>query len=231
MDDFDHASLGAIMAELARSWTAPTDVDHILHAVTQAAVDLIPGADSADILTISSRHKFHSLASTSALPADLDAVQARHGQGPCVEAALDGEVVRSDDLESETRWPEFTREAVRSGVRSVASFRLYTRTHVVGALNVLAMTAHAFDDESVAIGEVLAAHAAIAIIADRRELQLRSALVSRDLIGQAKGMLMERFDVGAHQAFKMLVTLSQQSNHPLGEVAKRVVDLGPDRRH
>ncbi|MFF2113575.1 hypothetical protein [Rhodococcus koreensis] len=50
MDDFDHASLGAIMAELARSWTAPTDVDHTLHAVTQAAVDLIPGADSADIL-------------------------------------------------------------------------------------------------------------------------------------------------------------------------------------
>ncbi|MDF3313189.1 GAF and ANTAR domain-containing protein [Rhodococcus sp. T2V] len=231
MNDFDHAGLGAMMAEVARSWTAPTDLDSTLHAITQAAVELIPGAGSADILTISGRHKFRSLAPTCALPADLDAVQARHGQGPCVEAALDGEVVRSDDLENETRWPEFTREAVDSGVRSVVSFRLYTRTHVVGALNVLAMTAHAFDDESVAIGEVLAAHAAIAIITDRREVQLRSAVVSRDLIGQAKGMLMERFDIGADQAFTMLTKLSQQSNIPLAKVAEKVVDLGPDRRH
>ncbi|MDF3312625.1 MULTISPECIES: ANTAR domain-containing protein [Rhodococcus] len=94
---------------------------------------------------------------------------------------------------------------------------------------MLATTAHAFDDESVAIGEVLAAHAAIAIIADRHETQLRSALVRRDLIGQAKGMLMERFGVGADQAFTMLVTLSQQFNTPLAQVAERVVDLGPDR--
>lgn len=229
MNGFDHKTLGTMMAELARSWTAPPDFEHTLHAVTTAAVELIPGADSADILTIAGRRRFESLAPTSALPADLDAVQARYGEGPCVEAALDGEVVRSDDLEIETRWPEFTREAVGSGVRSVVSFRLYTRIDVVGALNVLATTANAFDDESVAIGEVLAAHAAIAIVADRRETQLRSALVRRDLIGQAKGMLMERFGVGADQAFTMLVTLSQQSNTPLAQVAERVVDLGPDR--
>ncbi|MFV9456999.1 GAF and ANTAR domain-containing protein [Rhodococcus sp. NM-2] len=230
MDDFDHKTLGTMMAELARSFTTPADFDHTLHAVTKAAVELIPGAASADILTIAGKGKFQSLAPTCALPAELDAVQVRYGQGPCVDAAVDGAVVRSDDLESETRWPEYTREAVGSGVRSAVSFRLYTHTDIVGALNVLAMTAHAFDDESVTIGEVLAAHAAIAILADRRELQLRSALVNRDLIGQAKGMLMERFCISADPAFTMLVKLSQQSNTPLAEVAKKVVDDGSHRR-
>ncbi|MDV7089917.1 ANTAR domain-containing protein [Rhodococcus opacus] len=227
MNDVDHDRLGVLMADLARSWTAPTDLNSTLCAVTQAAVDLIPGADSADILTIAGRHHYESHAPTSALPADLDRVQARFGEGPCVDAAVDGFVTRSDDLTVEQRWPRFTPQALLSGVCSIVSFRLYTHTATTGALNVLATTAHAFDDESIVIGEVLAAHAAIAITAGRREPQFRSALVSRDLIGQAKGMLMERFSVCADQAFQILVTLSQDSNTPVATVAERLVHLGP----
>ena len=227
VNDFGHDHLGTLMADLARSWTAPTDLNSTLCAVTQAAVDLIPGADSADILTITGRHHYQSHAPTSTLPADLDRVQARFGEGPCVDAAVDGFVTRSDDLTVEGRWPRFTPQALRAGVYSIVSFRLYTRAAVTGALNVLATTAHAFDDEAVIIGEVLAAHAAIAINAGRRESQWHSALVSRDLIGQAKGMLMERFSVGADQAFQMLVTLSQDSNTPVAKVAERIVHLGP----
>lgn len=230
MNDFDHDSLGVMMADLARSWTAPSDLGGTLRNVTKAAVDLIPGADSADILTITGRRKYDSFAPTSALPAELDSVQAQFGEGPCVDAAADGSVTRSDDLENERRWPQFTREAVRSGVRSIVSFRLYTHSDVAGALNVLAMKAHAFGDEAVTVGEVLAAHAAIAVTSGQRESQLRSALVNRDLIGQAKGMLMERFSVGADQAFEILVKLSQTSNTPVAAIAAKVVGLGPDRR-
>ncbi|QSE86862.1 GAF and ANTAR domain-containing protein (plasmid) [Rhodococcus koreensis] len=226
VNDFDHDRLGVLMSDLVRSWTAPTDLNSTLCAVTQAAVDLIPGADSADILTIAGRHHYESHAPTSAVPADLDRVQARFGEGPCVDAAVDGFVTRSDDLTVEVRWPRFTPQALRSGVYSIVSFRLYTHTATTGALNVLATTAHAFDDESIVIGEVLAAHAAIAITAGRRESQFRSALVSRDLIGQAKGMLMERFSVCADQAFQILVTLSQDSNTPVATVAERLVHLG-----
>jgi len=227
VNDFDHDHLGTLMADLARSWTVPTDLNSTLCSVTQAAVELIPGADSADILTTAGRRKYESHAATSALPANLDRLQARFGEGPCVDAAVDGFVTRSDDLTVEERWPRFTPPALRAGVYSIVSFRLYTRATVSGALNVLATTAHAFDDESVTIGEVLAAHAAIAITAGQRESQWRSALVSRDLIGQAKGMLMERFSVGAVQAFTMLVTLSQDSNTPVAKVAERIVHLGP----
>ncbi|NGP05723.1 ANTAR domain-containing protein [Rhodococcus sp. 14C212] len=219
-----------MMAELARSWTAPTDLDGTLERVTRAAVELIPGADSADILTLAGHGRYESHASTSALPAELDALQVRFGQGPCVEAAVDGFVTRSDDLTGEKRWPRFTRAAVQAGVHSIVSFRLYTRTDTAGALNVLARTAHAFGDEAVTIGEVLAAHAAIAITAGRRERQLRSALASRDLIGQAKGMLMERFSVGADRAFEMLVTLSQHTNTPVATLAEQIVARGSDPR-
>ncbi|BAH51428.1 GAF domain-containing protein [Rhodococcus opacus] len=107
MNAFDHQGLGPLMAELARSWTAPADAESTLRGVTDAAVELISGADSADILTIPGHGRYHSHASTSALPAELDALQARFGEGPCVSAAVDGFVTRSDDLAAEPRWPRF----------------------------------------------------------------------------------------------------------------------------
>ncbi|MHA4853289.1 ANTAR domain-containing protein [Rhodococcus sp. MSC1_016] len=139
-------------------------------------------------------------------------------------------MTRSNDLTEERRWPRFTQHALDAGVRSTLSFQLYTGNHTSGALNLFGKTRHAFDEESVLIGEVLAAHAAIAIAAARTAEQLLSAVASRDLIGQANGMLMERFGIDAAQAFAMLTKLSQDSNTPLAEVAMKIVDLGPDRR-
>jgi GAF domain-containing protein len=212
------------LADAARSLTGQNELGGVLRAVTHVAVELIPGAESADILTISGKNKFESHASTSQLPIELDRVQERLGEGPCVDAAIDAVMTRSDDLESETRWPRFTEEALAAGVRSMLSFQLYTKTETAGALNLFASEPNAFDSESVAIGEALAAHAAIAIIAERVELQLHSAIATRDIIGQAKGMLMERFHIPAERAFEMLIKLSQDSNIPLATVATRIVE-------
>lgn len=229
MTSLDHEDLGRLMADVARGWAVSSDLDTTLRGITDTAVSMIPGADSADILMIVGK-RFESHGSTSDLPEQMDALQQRLGEGPCVDAALDARVTRSNDLTDERRWPRFTRHALDAGVRSTLSFQLYTGNHTSGALNLFAKTRHAFDDESVLIGEVLAAHAAIAIAAARTAEQLLSAVASRDMIGQAKGMLMERFGIDAAQAFAMLTKLSQDSNTPLADVATKIVELGPDRR-
>jgi len=102
-----------------------------------------------------------------------------------------------------------------------------------GALNLLSSSPHAFDDDAVSIGASLATHAAIAVIAAQREEQFRDALESRDTIGQAKGMLMEKLSVDADQAFRLLRKLSQQRNTPLYEIARTLtadVTPPPQRR-
>lgn len=228
MADLNPDRLSRTMAELARSFDgAGTDLDATLQRITAAAVELIPGADSADVLVIADRGKYESYAATSQLPPQIDSLQARVGEGPCVDAATETVFTRSDDLAAESRWPLFTAAAVEAGVRSILSFRLYTHNMQAGALNLFSSEPNVFDEESIHIGEVLAAHAAIAFVSARRQTQLHSAIASRDLIGQAKGMLMERFAVSADRAFAMMVTLSQESNVPVATIAGRIVELGP----
>ncbi|MBM7459389.1 GAF and ANTAR domain-containing protein [Rhodococcus coprophilus] len=231
MTAFDHDSLGRAMAAFARSLdSGGTDLESTLRHVTAAAVDLIPGADSADILTITGRKKFESHAATSRMPDEMDSLQAQLGEGPCVDAAHDALLIRSDDLTVESRWPRFAPAAVEAGVSSVLSFKLYAGNDQAGALNLFAGRPHVFGAESIHLGEVLAAHAAIAIVGAQRRQQLHSAIASRDLIGQAKGMLMERYAVDAERAFDMMVALSQESNVPVVEISRRIVDLGPEPR-
>ncbi len=212
------------MADLARSVATLRSVDDVLAGVTSAAVELLPGAETAGVLLVSKNGKFESLFGTSELIYELDRLQARCGSGPCVDAAVDELVVRTDDFENEQRWPEYSRAVCELGVRSSLSFKLYTGDRTAGALNLFSLQPHAFTPESEAVGSVLAAHAAAAILASREGEQLQSALLSRDLIGQAKGIIMERFHVDAVRAFEMLRQLSQEMNVRLTEIAQRIVD-------
>jgi GAF domain-containing protein len=212
------------MAELARSVAAPRDIDDVLSGVTATTVELVTGADTAGVLLVSKGGKYESLSGTSELIYEVDRLQEKHNAGPCVEAAINELVVRTDDFETETRWPQYSREVCKLGVRSSISFKLYTGDRTAGALNVFSRRPNSFDADSEVIGSILAAHAAAAILASRDSQQLQAALLSRDLIGQAKGMLMERFQVDAVGAFEMLRKLSQQMNVRLSEIARRVVD-------
>ena len=105
-------------------------------------------------------------------------------------------------------------------------FQLYTHQRKPGqraALNLVSRRPDAFDDEAQSVAAMLATHAAIALISQDREAQFRSALASRDAIGQAKGIIMERYDVDAVRAFELLRKLSQDTNIRLTEVADRIV--------
>ncbi|NTY62809.1 GAF and ANTAR domain-containing protein [Mycolicibacterium sphagni] len=216
------------MAELARATAPPRDVKEVLSGVTAAATEMIPGTDTCGVLLIGKGGKFESLFGTSDLIYKIDALQEACGEGPCIEAALDELIVRTNDFTTERRWPKYSRAAAELGVRSGLSFKLYTSSSTAGALNLFGLEPGAFDAQSEVIGSVLAAHAAAAIIASRRGEQLESALATRDTIGQAKGVIMERFNVDALRAFEMLRELSQTTNVRLVDIAVRVIDSRGD---
>ncbi|OBI80400.1 GAF and ANTAR domain-containing protein [Mycobacterium asiaticum] len=220
----DKHQLAKRMATLAQTVALPNKVDDILATVTATAVELIPGADTAGVLLIRANGKFESVGDVTELPAKLDALQHDLQEGPCTQAALADTIVRTDDFRSETRWPRYAPAAVELGVLSGLSFKLFTAERTAGALNLFASQPHAFDADAETVGAVLAAHAAAAIQAGRHDEQMQAALASRDRIGQAKGIIMERYAVDEVRAFEMLRLLSQESNDKLVDIAHRVIE-------
>jgi GAF domain-containing protein len=212
------------MADLARTAAAPRSVEDVLSDVTAAALELVPGTDTAGVLLIGKGGKWDSLGGTSDLPHLLDELQMKYNEGPCVEAALDDLIVRTEDFRTDERFPNWSPAVVELGVLSGVSFKLYTANRTAGALNLFAFKPNAFDGESETFGTVLAAHAAAAILASREGEELQSALSTRDRIGQAKGIIMERYNVDDIQAFDMLRKLSQDSNIRLVDIAQRVIE-------
>jgi GAF domain-containing protein len=215
--------LAVRMADLART-IALRKVDEVLADVTATAKELIPGVDIAGVLLVGKAGSFETLAPTDDLMFKLDELQMRYLEGPCVTAALSEIVVRTDDFRDESKWPNYSPEVVQLGVRSGLSFKLYTADRTAGALNLFGYEPKLWDTDAETIGMVLAAHAAAAILASREGDQLQSALSTRDRIGQAKGIIMERFKIDDVQAFGMLRQLSQDTNTRLIDIAQRVID-------
>jgi GAF domain-containing protein len=216
------------IADLARRLHSgpPEDSDSILQRIVEYAVSEVPGADYAGVTYVTSATELHTPATTHPYPALLDAIQQRHRQGPCLTAVWTQHTVRLNDLASDHRWPFYQRDALKvSPIRSILSFRMFTSDKTFGALNLYANRPHAFADEAEEIGYVLATHASLAWDTSRRENQFRSALASRDTIGQAKGILMVRFNIDAVQAFELLKRLSQESNTRLADVAEKLTTM------
>jgi transcriptional regulator with GAF, ATPase, and Fis domain len=215
--------INSAMRELAVNFPRAGDLDTTLGTVTAAAVTLIDGLDYADVMMIDG-NEFRSVKPTDPLVSKLDDAQMRLRQGPCITAAVADSVVRCPDLTGESRWAEFAAVAVEAGVHSMLSFQLYSHAGGAGALNLFSRNKFAFDLRAEATGALLATHAAVAVMAATTYTQLHSALASRDMIGQAKGVIMERFHVDAVHAFTLLTKLSQDTNTPLRTVAQQLLD-------
>jgi transcriptional regulator with GAF, ATPase, and Fis domain len=200
-------------------------VDSLLEELTESAVKAVPGARYAGITVADRDGTVHSASSTGRYPALLDKIQHAHGEGPCLSAAWEQHVIRIDDLTLERRWPAYSSDAVeQTPIRSIVSFQLFTEHQTMAALNLYAEQPDAFDDDAVELGLIFATHTTLAWKTLRREEQFRHALESRDIIGQAKGMVMERFKIDAVQAFELLKRLSQNSNTPVVAVARRLIE-------
>ncbi|MET0865543.1 MAG: GAF and ANTAR domain-containing protein, partial [Nakamurella sp.] len=149
-------------------------------------------------------------------------------EGPSVSAVHEAHLVRIDDLAAERRWPLFTAEASLAGLGAVLAVRITVRNRAWGALTLYSTRSRAFRAEDETIGLLLATCAAVVVARVQTEQQLQAAIVSRDLIGQAKGVLMERFAIDERRAFALLVRLSQDNNRRLIDIADRVVRTRED---
>ena len=211
---------------LARNLEEHDDPDVMLAEIIAAAVAMVPGVDEGSVSVVTGRRNIGSQAPTGDLPIQVDALQEETQQGPCLDAAYEQLTVRVTDMASETRWPEFARRASQAGAASMLSLQLYVEGDNLGALNLYSRTPNAFDDESEQIGLLFASHAAVAYAGVRKEAQLANAVASRDLIGQAKGILMERYKISPERAFLVLTRVSQNTNRKLHEIATELVRYG-----
>jgi GAF domain-containing protein len=218
--------LASRLSGLARSLRAQSNVEDTLTEAVQSALTLIPRASEASISMVKARRRVVSRAASGELPRLVDEVQTRTGQGPCMDAALRTRVVRVPDISQDTRWPRFTGEAWDAGARSILAIPLFVNGDNLGALNLYGADTGVFGTEDEQIGALIATHAAVAL-ADARDIRdLNNALTSRDLIGQAKGILMERYDLSADQAFVVLTTASTTTNRKLVDVADELTRTG-----
>jgi GAF domain-containing protein len=231
--DVDLEQLGVALDEVSRQVLGGHGGESALESITLGVVRLIGHVEGAGISLLGGGGRIRSVAPTSETQCHIDRIQEETNSGPCFEAIRDPtvEVFEIADMSTEQRWPEFARRASELGVQSKLAFVLRVGDHVTGALNVYAARKDAFTDDDRRVGLIFADHAAIALDHDRLEEEgtgeaanLRTALETRDLIGQAKGILMERQDLTAEQAFTALCRVSQNSNVKLRDVAARVVE-------
>lgn len=222
----DINELAQDFADVARALQAHTDTDEMLNEVVAAAVGLIPGVDEGSISVVVGRRQVSSQHPSSDLPEQVDAVQTEVGEGPCLDAVYEHQTVRVPDMANEQRWPLFSRRAADLGAASMLSFQLYVEGDNLGALNLYSRQPNAFNDDSEQVGLLFASHAAVAFADAQHIDHLRAAVTTRDLIGQAKGILMERYQIDGEQAFRLLTRISQSTNNKIRTIAAQLVTTG-----
>ncbi|GAC1386945.1 MAG: GAF and ANTAR domain-containing protein [Marmoricola sp.] len=165
-----------------------------------------------------------TIAATDPLIEKLDQIQMEIGQGPDIEALNNRLSVIVSDTQLERRWPQWAEMVASAGIRSLLNIRLHTSDETLGTLNLYSREPDKFDTDDQAAAHIIARHAAVAIAAARKEENLWRAVDARNLIGQAQGILMERFNLDADKAFQVLVRYSQHNNVKLHDVARNVVE-------
>ncbi|OXM53732.1 hypothetical protein CFP71_21205 [Amycolatopsis thailandensis] len=230
--DASAGPLSEQFVELTRLLLAASTPAQVLEQVIDAAYRVVPGADLVSVTLRAPDGTFHTPVSTGEVALELDEVQYRAGTGPCVDAADSGSpgYIRSEDLTAEKRWPDFSEAAVRHGYHSILSTVLVPDAkppRLPGALNIYSHRTGALDSLAQDTALLLATHGSLALAGtgavNRAELEvnhLRRAVESRDVIGQAKGILMQRRGLTADEAFDLLRRTSQDLNVKLAEVAR-----------
>lgn len=215
------------LADLARTMQRQPDAPAVMEILVSSVAGTIPGAEHASISLVHSRRRVVSAVATDDLARRFDDLQQETLQGPSLQAMYEQQTVRVDDLAADARWPELARRATAElSVASVLCFQLFVHEGDLGALNLLARRPGAFTDESERIGLLFASHAAIAVADAQHSNHITVALGSRDVIGQAKGILMERYKITAAMAFALLAKTSQDLNRKLHEVAEDLASTG-----
>lgn len=219
------SNAGGRWAAVARSLGDQHSELETLEKALAVAVELIEGCQHAGISLVKKHCLIETPAATSEVALRGDELQYELKQGPCLDSIEKQETILCPDLLKEKRWPVWApRVATELGVRSMLCFQLFTTAREYGALNLYSESPDAFDHEDQTVGLALAAHIAVALATSREIDSLDVAVVNRTMIGQAEGILMERYDLTADKAFSVLKRISQDSQTKLAVVAGQLVE-------
>ena len=225
------ANVAQHLADIARILLAPGTVSETLTLIVSMSVASIDGCDEAGLCELTSGAG--TSAPTSPLVAELDVLQTSLGEGPRLDVLGGLDSVYVDDLTDSPTWPRFGPLAAQAGLRSALAYRLFAGAETLGGLLMYARLPRAFNATDRAQGLIFATHASMALSVAQsqasergRSTNLQSALLSREIIGQAQGILMERERITADQAFDLLRRSSQHLNLKLRDVAQELVDTG-----
>lgn len=222
--------LADVFVEMADTLVDDFDVIEFLHVMTERCVQLL-GVSAAGLLLTDGQDTLQVVAASSERTRLLELFQLQADQGPCVECFRTGQPVSVADLPSAGRWPRFAAAAAEVGFAAVHAVPMRLRTEVIGALNFFDTKPGAVDAGKLRVGQALADVATIGLLQQRaihrRDVlteQLQTALNSRVLIEQAKGVLAERLHVDVADAFTVLRNGARSHNRRLSELAQAIVD-------
>lgn len=223
-DERAGAELARVLDEAARGLLDRSEresVEHTLGLIVRGAVGTVPHAEQAGISLVERNGGVRSYAPSTETVHELDALQNELGEGPCLDSIWHEQRMLVEDMSrAGDRWPRFAVAAQERGIASLMSFQLFATEGSAGALNLYASRPEVFDESAADTGSLFASQAALVLHGAQRVAGLRTAVTTRDVIGQAKGILMERFGLDAQRAFSMLAETSQTTNMKLVDVAR-----------
>lgn len=201
----------------------PGDIDQTLAQVTEAAVEVLPEVDLASITVKHADGRLETIAPTDEVLRDVDAAQYDLQEGPCYESAVNTVHITAPHLAEDVRFPRYAPVAVAKGIEAQAGIRLFDAPASNGALNLYSKRAGAFEDLG-PLAQLFAHQSAMALAYAREISSLQDAVRTRQTIGQAVGVTMERFGLDEARAFGFLARLSQDTNVKLRVIAERLLD-------
>jgi GAF domain-containing protein len=223
----DLASTSAdAFARLAIELHDAPGVEETIDAVVQFALQAL-SCTYAGVALYTRGSQAEIAAVTDPVVSDVYSLQINTQNGPLVTALRERQTILIRDTLADDRWPEWAEKVAALGVRSVLDVPLATGNEsrsTVGVLGLYSDIPDAFGQDDEAIAHILARHAAVAVASARHEATMAQAVDARKLVGQAMGILMERFDVDGDRAFAILKRYSQDTNTKLRDVAQQLID-------
>jgi GAF domain-containing protein len=211
------------IAEAARTLNKPRSLDDTLQTIVEVARNSVPGFDHVGIATVEKKGTIETKAFVGALVLTLDKLQYSLAEGPCSAALQGSEAMSVSNLQHEQRWPHYVPQALGVGVRSQMAIKLYLDEDTLGGINFYSTTSDDVSPDAQALARLFATHAAIALGHAQERESLTEGLQTRGVIGQAIGILMERYEMNDDRAFAFLVRASSHKNIKLRAVAHELV--------
>ncbi len=212
------------LAEAVRQAAARRASTDTLATVIDMATQSGP-CDGASVTMLGRNRSLTTVASSDELITRADKLQYELDQGPCLDAVWTEGLFIVKDLVADGRWARWAPQAAKLGVGGVLSVHLFTDT-ALGSLNLYSMRPREYDHTDIESARVIAAHASVVLAYARSEQNLWQAIDSRNLIGQAQGILMERFGLSPESAFAVLKRYSQHHNRKLAVISEELVRTG-----